>query len=203
MNLYTWTLSFSSSHPTPCPILCPSHLHPILPSPPLTCPSTSPRLSSVLLSLLLLSSPLPPPPVAVSMAVADSDFASKMKNRQMGTSGGVNMTKSTSISGDMCNLEKTDGSQSDTAVSTVGTDDKKRRSSIGAKMQAMVGMSRKSRSTSQLSQTGRELTSTNLPVRSYCFLFAYLCVLSVMNLIYSFLSSFVSSTFSIPGLWCD
>ncbi|KAG7240649.1 hypothetical protein INR49_026704, partial [Caranx melampygus] len=67
--------------------------------------------------------------------------------------GGMNITKSTSISGDMCNLEKTDGSQSDTAVGTVGTDDKKRRSSIGAKMQAMVGMSRKSRSTSQLSQT--------------------------------------------------
>nr|XP_046255753.1 regulating synaptic membrane exocytosis protein 2 isoform X3 [Scatophagus argus] len=92
-----------------------------------------------------------------------SDFASKMKNRQMGSSGGMNMTKSTSISGDMCNLEKTDGSQSDTAVGTVGTDDKKRRSSIGAKMQAMVGMSRKSRSTSQLSQTeagGKKLRST-------------------------------------------
>ncbi|XP_034029687.1 regulating synaptic membrane exocytosis protein 2 isoform X35 [Thalassophryne amazonica] len=91
------------------------------------------------------------------------DFASKMKNRQMGSSGGMNMTKSTSISGDMCNLEKTDGSQSDTAVSTVGIDDKKRRSSIGAKMQAMVGMSRKSRSTSQLSQTeagGKKLRST-------------------------------------------
>uniref|UniRef100_A0A3Q2VR49 Regulating synaptic membrane exocytosis 2 n=1 Tax=Haplochromis burtoni TaxID=8153 RepID=A0A3Q2VR49_HAPBU len=83
--------------------------------------------------------------------------------RQMGSSGGMNMTKSTSISGDMCNLEKTDGSQSDTAVGTVGTDDKKRRSSIGAKMQAMVGMSRKSRSTSQLSQTeagGKKLRST-------------------------------------------
>ncbi|XP_031730311.1 regulating synaptic membrane exocytosis protein 2 isoform X28 [Anarrhichthys ocellatus] len=91
------------------------------------------------------------------------DFASKMKNRQMGSSGGVNMTKSTSVSGDMCNLEKTDGSQSDTAVGTVGTDEKKRRSSIGAKMQAMVGMSRKSRSTSQLSQTeagGKKLRST-------------------------------------------
>ncbi|XP_074539326.1 regulating synaptic membrane exocytosis protein 2 isoform X23 [Halichoeres trimaculatus] len=91
------------------------------------------------------------------------DFASKMKNRQMGSSGGINMTKSTSISGDMCNLEKTDGSQSDTGVGTVGTDDKKRRSSIGAKMQAMVGMSRKSRSTSQLSQTeagGKKLRST-------------------------------------------
>ncbi|XP_037836198.1 regulating synaptic membrane exocytosis protein 2 isoform X33 [Kryptolebias marmoratus] len=92
-----------------------------------------------------------------------SDFASKMKNRQMGSSDGMNMTKSTSISGDMCNLEKTDGSQSDTAVGTVGTDEKKRRSSIGAKMQAMVGMSRKSRSTSQLSQTeagGKKLRST-------------------------------------------
>ncbi|XP_034465892.1 regulating synaptic membrane exocytosis protein 2 isoform X46 [Hippoglossus hippoglossus] len=91
------------------------------------------------------------------------DFASKMKNRQMGSTGGMNITKSTSISGDMCNLEKTDGSQSDTAVGTVGTDDKKRRSSIGAKMQAMVGMSRKSRSTSQLSQTeagGKKLRST-------------------------------------------
>uniref|UniRef100_H3CS09 Regulating synaptic membrane exocytosis 2 n=1 Tax=Tetraodon nigroviridis TaxID=99883 RepID=H3CS09_TETNG len=91
------------------------------------------------------------------------DFASKMKNRQMGSSSGMNMTKSTSISGDMCNLEKTDGSQSDTAVGTVGTDDKKRRSSIGAKMQAMVGMSRKSQSTSQLSQTeagGKKLRST-------------------------------------------
>ncbi|XP_074539307.1 regulating synaptic membrane exocytosis protein 2 isoform X6 [Halichoeres trimaculatus] len=85
------------------------------------------------------------------------------KIRQMGSSGGINMTKSTSISGDMCNLEKTDGSQSDTGVGTVGTDDKKRRSSIGAKMQAMVGMSRKSRSTSQLSQTeagGKKLRST-------------------------------------------
>ncbi|XP_034085022.1 regulating synaptic membrane exocytosis protein 2 isoform X37 [Gymnodraco acuticeps] len=91
------------------------------------------------------------------------DFASKMKNRQMGSTGAVNMTKSTSLSGDMCNLEKTDGSQSDTAVGTVGTDEKKRRSSIGAKMQAMVGMSRKSRSTSQLSQTeagGKKLRST-------------------------------------------
>uniref|UniRef100_A0A669B7P5 Regulating synaptic membrane exocytosis 2 n=1 Tax=Oreochromis niloticus TaxID=8128 RepID=A0A669B7P5_ORENI len=125
-------------------------------------PSTgflSPLLCPVLSSL---SSPVPFPPPP-SMVVADSDFASKMKNRQMGSSGGINMTKSTSISGDMCNLEKTDGSQSDTAVGTVGTDDKKRRSSIGAKMQAMVGMSRKSRSTSQLSQTeagGKKLRST-------------------------------------------
>ncbi|GAA6103569.1 regulating synaptic membrane exocytosis protein 2 isoform X3 [Tachysurus ichikawai] len=76
-----------------------------------------------------------------------------MKNRQMGTTSGTNLTKSTSIGGDMCSLEKTDGSQSDTAVGMVGGNLKKRRSSIGAKMAAVVGMSRKSRSTSQLSQT--------------------------------------------------
>ncbi|CAJ1061917.1 regulating synaptic membrane exocytosis protein 2 isoform X9 [Xyrichtys novacula] len=97
------------------------------------------------------------------MSVQSERPQGNRKIRQMGSSGGINMTKSTSISGDMCNLEKTDGSQSDTAVGTVGTDDKKRRSSIGAKMQAMVGMSRKSRSTSQLSQTeagGKKLRST-------------------------------------------
>lgn len=74
----------------------------------------------------------------------------------MGVSG-KNITKSTSISGEMYTLEKNDGSQSDTAVGTVGTGGKKRRSSIGAKMVAIVGLSRKSRSTSQLSQTGRSL----------------------------------------------
>ncbi|KAM9436436.1 regulating synaptic membrane exocytosis protein 2 isoform 5-T5 [Clarias gariepinus] len=92
-----------------------------------------------------------------------SDFASKMKNRQMGMTGSTNLTKSTSIGGDMCSLEKTDGSQSDTAVGLVGGGLKKRRSSIGAKMAAVVGMSRKSRSTSQLSQTeagGKKLRST-------------------------------------------
>ncbi|XP_009948753.1 PREDICTED: regulating synaptic membrane exocytosis protein 2, partial [Leptosomus discolor] len=81
-----------------------------------------------------------------------SVFTSKMQSRQMGASG-KNMTKSTSISGDMYTLEKNDGSQSDTAVGTVGGGGKKRRSSIGAKMVAIVGLSRKSRSTSQLSQT--------------------------------------------------
>ncbi|XP_041422538.1 regulating synaptic membrane exocytosis protein 2 isoform X19 [Xenopus laevis] len=89
-------------------------------------------------------------------------LASKMQSRQMGASG-KNMTKSTSIGGDMYALEKNDGSQSDTAVGTVGAGGKKRRSSIGAKMVAIVGLSRKSRSTSQLSQTevgGKKLKST-------------------------------------------
>ncbi|XP_029325346.1 regulating synaptic membrane exocytosis protein 2 isoform X24 [Mus caroli] len=91
-----------------------------------------------------------------------SVFTSKMQNRQMGVSG-KNLTKSTSISGDMCSLEKNDGSQSDTAVGALGTSGKKRRSSIGAKMVAIVGLSRKSRSASQLSQTeggGKKLRST-------------------------------------------
>ncbi|XP_046944857.1 regulating synaptic membrane exocytosis protein 2 isoform X20 [Lynx rufus] len=91
-----------------------------------------------------------------------SVFTSKMQSRQVGISG-KNMTKSTSISGDMCSLEKNDGSQSDTAVGALGTGSKKRRSSIGAKMVAIVGLSRKSRSASQLSQTeagGKKLRST-------------------------------------------
>nr|XP_045752041.1 regulating synaptic membrane exocytosis protein 2 isoform X6 [Mirounga angustirostris] len=91
-----------------------------------------------------------------------SVFTSKMQSRQMGISG-KNLTKSTSISGDMCSLDKTDGSQSDTAVGALGTSGKKRRFSIGAKMVAIVGLSRKSRSASQLSQTeagGKKLRST-------------------------------------------
>ncbi|XP_036120198.1 regulating synaptic membrane exocytosis protein 2 isoform X13 [Molossus molossus] len=91
-----------------------------------------------------------------------SVFTSKMQSRQMGSSG-KNMTKSTSISGDMCSLEKNDGSQSDTAVGALGTSSQKRRSSIGAKVVAIVGLSRKSRSASQLSQTeagGKKLRST-------------------------------------------
>ncbi|XP_048185103.1 regulating synaptic membrane exocytosis protein 2 isoform X19 [Corvus hawaiiensis] len=96
------------------------------------------------------------------MSVQSERPRGNMKIRQMAVSG-KNMTKSTSISGEMYTLEKNDGSQSDTAVGTVGGGSKKRRSSIGAKMVAIVGLSRKSRSTSQLSQTeagGKKLRST-------------------------------------------
>nr|XP_015213549.1 PREDICTED: regulating synaptic membrane exocytosis protein 2 isoform X50 [Lepisosteus oculatus] len=96
------------------------------------------------------------------MSVQSERPRGNRKIRQMGAPG-KNMTKSTSISGDMYSLEKNDGSQSDTAVGTVGAGGKKRRSSIGAKMVAIVGLSRKSRSTSQLSQTeagGKKLRST-------------------------------------------
>ncbi|XP_054992858.1 regulating synaptic membrane exocytosis protein 1 isoform X15 [Sorex araneus] len=70
--------------------------------------------------------------------------------RRMGTSGRA-IVKSTSVSGEIYTLEHNDGSQSDTAVGTVGLGGKKRRSSLSAKVVAIV--SRRSRSTSQLSQT--------------------------------------------------
>ncbi|XP_042331669.1 LOW QUALITY PROTEIN: regulating synaptic membrane exocytosis protein 1 [Sceloporus undulatus] len=93
--------------------------------------------------------------------VADvSTFTPKMQGRRMGTSGRI-ITKSTSVSGEVYKLEHNDGSQSDTAVGTVGTGGKKRRSSLSAKVVAMV--SRRSRSTSQLSQTetgNKKLKST-------------------------------------------
>uniref|UniRef100_A0A8C6FPB1 Regulating synaptic membrane exocytosis 1 n=1 Tax=Moschus moschiferus TaxID=68415 RepID=A0A8C6FPB1_MOSMO len=79
-----------------------------------------------------------------------SSFTPKMQGRRMGTSGRA-ISKSTSVSGEMYVLEHTDGSQSDTAVGTVGAGGKKRRSSLSAKVVAIV--SRRSRSTSQLSQT--------------------------------------------------
>ncbi|XP_060091724.1 regulating synaptic membrane exocytosis protein 1 isoform X11 [Heteronotia binoei] len=89
-----------------------------------------------------------------------STFTPKMQGRRMGTSGRT-ITKSTSVSGEVYKLEHNDGSQSDTAVGTVGTGGKKRRSSLSAKVVAMV--SRRSRSTSQLSQTetgNKKLKST-------------------------------------------
>ncbi|XP_029330623.1 regulating synaptic membrane exocytosis protein 1 isoform X15 [Mus caroli] len=70
--------------------------------------------------------------------------------RRMGTSGRA-IIKSTSVSGEIYTLEHNDGSQSDTAVGTIGAGGKKRRSSLSAKVVAIV--SRRSRSTSQLSQT--------------------------------------------------
>ncbi|XP_068137571.1 regulating synaptic membrane exocytosis protein 1 isoform X6 [Hyperolius riggenbachi] len=73
-----------------------------------------------------------------------------MQGRRIGSSGRT-ITKSTSVSGEIYKLEHNDGSQSDTAVGTVGICGKKRRPSLSAKVVAIV--SRRSRSTSQLSQT--------------------------------------------------
>ncbi|XP_053531974.1 regulating synaptic membrane exocytosis protein 1 isoform X3 [Ictalurus punctatus] len=74
-------------------------------------------------------------------------------SRQVRASAGRNMLKSTSVSGDINTPERTDGSQSDTALGTVGSSgSKKRRASLNARFVAIVG-NRRSRSTSQISQT--------------------------------------------------
>lgn len=73
------------------------------------------------------------------------------------------MLKSTSVSGEIYTLERTDGSQSDTALGTLGGGGKKRRSSLSARVVAIVGIpSRRSRSTSQLSQTGETLPANHI-----------------------------------------
>nr|XP_054599856.1 regulating synaptic membrane exocytosis protein 1 isoform X6 [Nothobranchius furzeri] len=63
---------------------------------------------------------------------------------------GRDMMKSSSVSGEIYTQEHTDGSQSDTALGTVGGGGKKRRSSLSARVVAIVG-NRRSRSTSQIS----------------------------------------------------
>ncbi|XP_078022427.1 regulating synaptic membrane exocytosis 1b isoform X15 [Epinephelus lanceolatus] len=70
-------------------------------------------------------------------------------SRQM-RSVGRSMLKSSSVSGEIYTQERTDGSQSDTALGTVGGGSKKRRSSLSARVVAIVG-NRRSRSTSQIS----------------------------------------------------
>ncbi|XP_027141728.1 regulating synaptic membrane exocytosis protein 1 isoform X5 [Larimichthys crocea] len=62
---------------------------------------------------------------------------------------GRSMLKSSSVSGEIYTQERTDGSQSDTALGTVGGGSKKRRSSLSARVVAIVG-NRRSRSTSQI-----------------------------------------------------
>uniref|UniRef100_H2T621 Regulating synaptic membrane exocytosis 1 n=1 Tax=Takifugu rubripes TaxID=31033 RepID=H2T621_TAKRU len=63
---------------------------------------------------------------------------------------GRSMLKSSSVSGEIYSQERTDGSQSDTALGTVCGGGKKRRSSLSARVVAIVG-NRRSRSTSQIS----------------------------------------------------
>ncbi|XP_066530137.1 regulating synaptic membrane exocytosis protein 2 isoform X4 [Hoplias malabaricus] len=70
-----------------------------------------------------------------------SEFTSKMKHRAQTATPGSNITKSSSVGGDMCSLGRNDDDDED---------DKKRRSSFGAKMAAMVGLGKKSQSTSHL-----------------------------------------------------
>ncbi|GAA6088172.1 regulating synaptic membrane exocytosis protein 3 [Tachysurus ichikawai] len=68
----------------------------------------------------------------------------------MSVASGRNVIRSSSISGTMYSLEK---SPCSTVPDTGGT--KKRRSSLGAKMVAIVGLSQWSKSTQQLNQQGK------------------------------------------------
>ncbi|KAM9315305.1 regulating synaptic membrane exocytosis protein 1 isoform 3-T3 [Pholidichthys leucotaenia] len=78
--------------------------------------------------------------------VAGDTEESSRHMRSMGRS----MLKSSSVSGEIYTQEHTDGSQSDTALGTVGGGSKKRRFSLSTRVVAMVG-NRRSRSTSQIS----------------------------------------------------
>ncbi|XP_042559364.1 regulating synaptic membrane exocytosis protein 1 isoform X3 [Clupea harengus] len=82
--------------------------------------------------------------------------------RQVRGSGSQNMMKSTSVSGEIYTPERTDGSQSDTALGTVGGSGKKRRSSLSARVVSIVG-NRRSRSTSQISATDKK--SKGVPIQ--------------------------------------
>ncbi|KAM6171184.1 regulating synaptic membrane exocytosis protein 2 isoform 2-T2 [Erethizon dorsatum] len=92
----------------------------------------------------------------------DSVFTSRMQSRQTGEPGRSG-ARSSSVGGDLCSLDRSDGSQSDTAAGAPGAGGRKRRSSLGAKVVAIVGLSRRSRSASQLGRTeggGKKLRST-------------------------------------------
>ncbi|XP_071061807.1 regulating synaptic membrane exocytosis protein 1 [Pseudochaenichthys georgianus] len=65
---------------------------------------------------------------------------------------GRHMMKSTSVSGEIYGMDHADGSQSDTALGSLGSGLKKRRSSLSQRVVDILP-SRRSRSTSQLSQT--------------------------------------------------
>lgn len=68
---------------------------------------------------------------------------------------GRHIMKSTSVSGEIYSMDHADGSQSDTALGSLGLGIKKRRSSLSQRVVAILP-SRRSRSTSQLSQTGQK-----------------------------------------------
>uniref|UniRef100_A0A671UAT0 Regulating synaptic membrane exocytosis 1 n=1 Tax=Sparus aurata TaxID=8175 RepID=A0A671UAT0_SPAAU len=76
---------------------------------------------------------------------------------------GRSMLKSSSVSGEIYTQERTDGSQSDTALGTVGGGSKKRRSSLSARVVAIVG-NRRSRSTSQISE-GKTKKEKGAPIQ--------------------------------------
>lgn len=77
-----------------------------------------------------------------------------MFNGDASSSAARNVVRSSSISGEMYNIERSARGSSDSVTITAS---KKRRSSLGAKMVAIVGLSQWSKSTLQLNQTGENL----------------------------------------------
>lgn len=76
-----------------------------------------------------------------------------MFNGETSSSSARNVIRSSSISGEMYTIEKSNGGAPDSASLS---SNKKRRSSLGAKMVAIVGLSQWSKSTMQLSHPGKE-----------------------------------------------
>ncbi len=94
-----------------------------------------------------------------------------------------NVFRSSSISGAMYNLEKSPSSMGTDATGLAGN--KKRRSSLGAKMVAIVGLSQWSKSTLQLNQQGGQAFNTQailLFSLRYACCFFHLCLLSLSQL---------------------
>lgn len=81
-----------------------------------------------------------------------SEFASRMESRASGGKGleRKKITTDTSNAGTGGAEDKNDGSISDSAVSSTMIDRRKREPTIGHKVAALVGLSRKSTSTSQI-----------------------------------------------------
>lgn len=65
---------------------------------------------------------------------------------RLAASGAASITKSSSVGGEICSLSRNDDDD----------DDKKRRPSLGAKMMGIVGLGKKSQSTSQLNPEGEQ-----------------------------------------------
>lgn len=80
-----------------------------------------------------------------------------------------NVVRSSSISGAMYSLEKSPGGGGSDSTSLAGN--KKRRSSLGAKMVAIVGLSQWSKSTQQLNQQGQSGSDMSIRLPASTFLF--------------------------------
>lgn len=93
-----------------------------------------------------------------------------------------NVVRSSSISGAMYSLEKSPGGGGSDSTSLAGN--KKRRSSLGAKMVAIVGLSQWSKSTQQLNQQGQSGSDMNICLPASTFLFNFQVEFELQSLIH-------------------